>query len=494
MEKREDAYGRPVISLKKAEMVRTWDRIRDAYTTQSEILGKIVRKIKGGMIVDLGGPDSILEEGKGLAEAFMPASQIGYPPVKDLDSVVGQVVPLRVIEFEPKRNIVVSWRLVIEDEVKKKREELLNRITVGDVLKGTVKNMTRFGAFIDLGGIDGLLHIGDITWGRLERVEDALKVGEQMDVKVLAFNREKEQISLGLKQMEPHPWENIREKYPVDSTPAGKVTGILPYGAFVELEPGIEGLIHVSEMSWTEKIRHPREVLKVGDVVRVRVLSIDEEKRKLSLGLKQIQPNPWAQAKEKYPPGTRLTGTVTHLAPFGAFVRLEEGIEGMIHVSDISWTKRLRHPGQVLKVGNQVEAVVLEVNVKAEKISLGLKQKSKNPYGKYFVGSNVQGKVVHLTNFGAFVELEPGIKGLIHISQAAKGKVKDIKEVLRVGDRVWARIIRADPQQMIIDLSIKEYIKAQERAEMEKYIEQEIPGATLGEIISEKMNNSEDEE
>ncbi len=494
LEKREDAYGRPVISLKKAEMVRTWDRIRDAYTTQSEILGKIVRKIKGGMIVDLGGPDSILEEGKGLAEAFMPASQIGYPPVKDLDSVVGQVVPLRVIEFEPKRNIVVSWRLVIEDEVKKKREELLNRITVGDVLKGTVKNMTRFGAFIDLGGIDGLLHIGDITWGRLERVEDALKVGEQMDVKVLAFNREKEQISLGLKQMEPHPWENIREKYPVDSTPAGKVTGILPYGAFVELEPGIEGLIHVSEMSWTEKIRHPREVLKVGDVVRVRVLSIDEEKRKLSLGLKQIQPNPWAQAKEKYPPGTRLTGTVTHLAPFGAFVRLEEGIEGMIHVSDISWTKRLRHPGQVLKVGNQVEAVVLEVNVKAEKISLGLKQKSKNPYGKYFVGSNVQGKVVHLTNFGAFVELEPGIKGLIHISQAAKGKVKDIKEVLRVGDRVWARIIRADPQQMIIDLSIKEYIKAQERAEMEKYIEQEIPGATLGEIISEKMNNSEDEE
>ncbi|NIM04026.1 30S ribosomal protein S1 [bacterium] len=494
LEKREDALGRPIISLKKAEMVRTWDRISDAYTTQREILGKIVKKIKGGMMVDLGGPDSILEEGKGLAEAFMPASQVGYPPVKDLDSVIGQVVPLRVIEFKPQRNIVVSWRLVIEDEVKRKREELLNRIAIGDVLKGSVKNITRFGAFIDLGGIDGLLHIGDITWGRLQKVGDALKVGEQLDVKVLAFNREKEQISLGLKQLEPHPWENIREKYPVDSTPTGRVTTILPYGAFVELEPGIEGLIHVSEMSWTERIRHPREVLKVGDVVKVRVLNIDEKNKKLSIGLKQIEPNPWAQAKEKYPPGTRLTGTITHITPFGAFVKLEEGIEGMIHVSDISWTKRLKHPGQVLKVGNQVEAVVLDINVEAEKISLGLKQKSKNPYEKYFVGSNVRGKVVHLTNFGAFVELEPGIKGLIHISQAAKGKIKDIKEVLKVGDRVWARIIRVDPQQMIIDLSVKEYIKAQEKAEMEKYIEQEIPGATLGEIISEKLDNSENEE
>ena len=494
LEKREDGFGRPLISFKKAEMVRTWDRIRDAYATQKEILGKIVKRVKGGMMVDLGGPVSIPGEGKGLAEAFMPGSQVGYPPVKDLDGLIGQVVPLRIIEFKPKKNIVVSWRLVIEDEVKKKREELLTKINVGVVLKGTVKNITKFGAFIDLGGIDGLLHIGDISWGRLEKVEDALKVGEQLDVKVLAFSREKEQISLGLKQLEPHPWENIREKYPVDSTPIGKVTGILPYGAFVELEPGIEGLIHVSEMSWTEKIKHPREVLKIGDMVKVRVLSIDEQNRKLSLGLKQIQPNPWAQAKEKYPPGTRLTGTVTHLAPFGAFVKLEEGIEGMIHVSDISWTKRLKHSGQVLKEGNQVEAVVLDIDVEAQKISLGLKQKSKNPYEKYLVGSNVQGKVVHLTNFGAFVELEPGIEGLIHISQVAKGKVKDIKDVLKVGDKVWAKIIKADSQQMIIDLSIKEYIKAQERAEIEKYIEQEIPKTTLGEIISEKLDNSENEE
>ena len=494
LEKREDGFGRPLISFKKAEMVRTWDRIRDAYTTQKEILGKIVKKVKGGMMVDLGGPISISEEGTGLAEAFMPASQAGYPPVKNLDSVIGQVVPLRIIEFKPKKNIVVSWRLVIEDEVKKKREELLDRIGVGDVLKGTVKNITKFGAFIDLGGIDGLLHIGDISWGRLEKVEDALKVGEQLDVKVLAFDRKKEQISLGLKQLEPHPWENIQQKYPVDSTPTGKVTGILPYGAFVELEPGIEGLVHVSEMSWTERIRHPREVLKVGDMVKVRVLSIHQENRKLSLGLKQIQPNPWAQAKEKYPPGTRITGTVTHLAPFGAFVKLEEGVEGMIHVSDISWTKKLKHPGQVLKQGDGVEAVVLDINVEGEKISLGLKQKSTNPYEKYVVGKNVQGKVVHITDFGAFVNLEPGIEGLIHISQVAKHKVKDIKDVLKVGDKVWARIIKIDPQQMIVDLSIKEYIKAQERAEMEKYIEQEFPKATLGEILSEKLDNSENEE
>jgi len=494
LEKREDTFGRPIISFNKAEMIKTWNRICDAYTTQREILGKIVKKVKGGMTVDLGGPVSIPEEGKGLVEAFMPASQVGYPPVKDLDSVIGRVVPLRIIEFKPKKNIVVSWRLVIEDEVKKKREELLNRINVGDTLRGTIKNITKFGAFIDLGGIDGLLHISDITWGRIKKVENALKVGEQLDVKVLAFNREKEQISLGLKQLEPHPWENIREKYPPDSTPTGKVTGILPYGAFVELEPGIEGLIHVSEMSWTEKIRHPREVLKVGNIVKVRVLNIDEKNRKLSLGLKQIQPNPWAQAKEKYPPGTRLTGTVTHLVPFGAFVKLEEGIEGMIHVSDISWTKRLKHPRQVLKEGERIEAVVLDIDVEAEKISLGLKQKSKNPYEKYVVSSNVQGKIVHLTNFGAFVELEPGIEGLIHISQVARGRVKDIKDVLKVGDKVWAKIIKVDPQQMIIDLSIKEYIKAQERAEIEKYIEQEIPGATLGEIISEKLDNSENEE
>jgi small subunit ribosomal protein S1 len=491
LEKKEDTFGRPIISFNKAELLKTWDKIRDAYTMQKEIFGKIVKKVKGGTMVDLGGTVSVPEEGKGLVEAFMPASQVGYPPVKDLNSVIGQVVPLRIIEFKPNKNIVVSWRLVVEDEVKKKREELLNRINVGDVLKGTVKSITKFGAFIDLGGIDGLLHISDITWGRIKRVEDALKVGEQLDVKVLAFHREKEQISLGLKQLEPHPWENIRDKYPVDSTPSGKVTAILPYGAFVELEPGIEGLIHVSEMSWTEKIRHPREVLKVEDMVKVRLLSIDEKNRKLSLGLKQIQPNPWAQAKEKYPPGTRLTGTVTHLAPFGAFVKLEKGIEGMIHVSDISWTKRLKHPGQVVKEGDQVEAVVLDIDVDAEKISLGLKQKSKNPYEKYLVRSNVRGKVVHLTNFGAFVELEPGIEGLIHISQVAKGRVKDIKDVLKVGNKVWVKIIRVDPQQMIIDLSIKEYIKAQERAEIEKYIEQEIPKATLGEILREKLDNSE---
>jgi len=494
LEKKEDAFGRPLISFEKAEMVKTWDRIRDAYTTQKEILGKILKKIKGGMIVDLGGPVSIPEEGRGLAEAFMPASQVGYPPVKNLDSVIGQVVPLRIIEFKPNKNIVVSWRLVIEDEVKRKREELLDRIAAGDILKGTVKNITKFGAFIDLGGIDGLLHIGDITWGRLEKVEDALKVGEQLDVKVLAFNREKEQISLGLKQLEPHPWENIQQKYPVDSTPTGKVKGILPYGAFVELEPGIEGLVHVSEMSWTERIRHPREVLKIGDIVKVRVLSIDEQNRKLSLGLKQIQPNPWAQAKEKYPPGTRITGTVTHLAPFGAFVKLEEGIEGMIHVSDMSWTKKLKHPRQVLKEGDRVEAAVLDIDVEGEKISLGLKQKSENPYERYVVGSDVQGKVVHITNFGAFVKLEQGIEGLIHISQMAKHKVKDVKDMLKVGDKVWARIIKIDPQQMIVDLSIKEYIKARERAEMEKYIEQEFPKATLGEILSEKLDNSENEE
>jgi len=493
LEKREDLFGRPLISFKKAEILKTWDRIREAYTTQKEILGKIVRKIKGGMMVNLGESVSTLEEEKGLAEAFMPASQVGYPPVKNLESVIGQVVPLRVIEFKPKKNVVVSWRLVVEDEVKKKRKDLLEKTNIGDVLRGTVKSITKFGAFIDLGGIDGLLHIGNITWGRIKKVEDVLKIGEQLDVKVLAFNRDKEQISLGLKQLEPHPWENIRDRYPVDSTPTGKVTGLLHYGAFVELEPGIEGLIHVSEMSWTEKIRHPREVLKIGDMVKVRVLSIDEEKRKLSLGLKQIQPNPWAQAKEKYPGGTRLTGTVTHLAPFGAFVKLEEGIEGMIHVSDISWTKRLKHPGQVLKEGDQVEAVVLDIDVEAEKISLGLKQKSENPYEKYLVGSNVQGKVTRLANFGAFVELEPGIEGLIHISQAAKGRVKDIKDVLEVGNRVWAKIIRVDPQQMVVDLSIKEYIKAQERAEIEKYIEQEIPKATLGEILSEKLNNQEND-
>jgi len=488
VKKYDSALGGPMVSYKQAIFISDNKAVEQAYNIQSELQVKLKKKIKGGVVVDLKGFTKM------SMEAFMPASHIGYPPIKDINSVLGKTVPARIIEYKSGDNIVVSWRLVVESEVRKKIDDIFNKITIGEILKGKVSKITSFGAFIDIGGIDGLLHISDISWGHIKRVEDALKIGEELDVKVLDFDRGKEKISLGLKQLTPHPWDNIEENYQVGSILSGRVTGITSFGAFVEFAEGIEGMIHVSDMSWTGNVRKPSDILKTGEVVEAKVLKIDKEKRKMSLGLKQIQLNPWAKAKEKYATETILTGTVTHLAAFGAFIKLEDGIEGMMHVSDMSWTRNIRHPNEVLKVGQQVEIVVLNVNVEEERISLGLKQASANPFEKYHPKSNVQGKVTKITKSGAFVELEPEMYGFIHISQVSSRRVEKVEEEIKVGEMVWATIVKVESKNKVIELSIKEYYKSQERAEVNKYVNQEDSnGTTIGDILKAKKEEEEKE-
>lgn len=488
VKKYDSALGGPMVSYKQAIFISDNKAVEQAYNIQSELQVKLKKKIKGGVVVDLKGFTKM------SMEAFMPTSHIGYPPIKDINSVLGKTVPARIIEYKSGDNIVVSWRLVVESEARKKIDDIFNKITIGEILKGKVSKITSFGAFIDIGGIDGLLHISDISWGHIKRVEDVLKIGEELDVKVLDFDRGKEKISLGLKQLTPHPWDNIEENYQVGSILSGRVTGITSFGAFVEFAEGIEGMIHVSDMSWTGNVRKPSDILKTGEVVEAKVLKIDKEKRKMSLGLKQIQLNPWAKAKEKYATETILTGTVTHLAAFGAFIKLEDGIEGMMHVSDMSWTRNIRHPNEVLKVGQQVEIVVLNVNVEEERISLGLKQASANPFEKYHVKSNVQGKVTKITKSGAFVELEPEIHGFIHISQVSSRRVEKVEEEIKVGEMVWATIVKVESKNKVIELSIKEYYKSQERAEVNKYVNQEDSnGTTIGDILKAKKEEEEKE-
>lgn len=474
--------GHPFISYRKARAIRAWEYIQKNYETQTIINGKITKRTKGGVAVNLKG-----------VEVFMPASQVGYPPQKNLDEVIGRVVPLRIIEFDRKRrNVVVSWRIVVETEVKEKRGELLEKISVGDVVWGRVRNITNFGAFVDLGGIDGLLRIDDISWGRVNKAGDFLKKGQEIEVKIIDFNREREQIALGLKQLLPYPWENVEEKYPIESIITGRVTGITNYGAFVELEEGVEGLIHIGDMSWANDVKHPKDILKTGNMVRVKILKVEKEQHRISLGLKQVKPNPWVEIKDKYPAGTRITRRVTNITSFGAFLEVEEGIEGLLHVSDISWTKKIKHPAQVLKRGEQVEVVVLNVDVNEEKISLGLKQKSANPYDKYHIGDNVCGKVVKILKNGAFVFLEPEIKGFIHISQVSMRRADNVRDVLGPGEKVWSKIKKVDQNEKQIDLSVKEYLKERERKEIEKYINQESQRITLGEILKEQMDSYEE--
>ena len=482
IEGRRDGDGYPIISYKKAKVIKGWKYIEENYQTQMVIEGKILRRVKGGVAVDIKG-----------VEVFMPVSQVGYPPCKNLDEVLGWTVPLRIIEFgKNKRNIIVSWRIVVETEVREKRKALLDKISIGDIIWGKVENITNFGAFINLGGIDGLLRINDISWGRIRRIEDVLKIGQEIKVKIIDFNKEKEQITLGLKQLLPHPWENIDERYAQSSLVSGKVVGMTNYGAFVELEEGLEGLIHIGDMSWANDVRHPKDILKIGDIVKVKILRIDKKKQKIALGLKQVTPNPWVELKNKYPKGCRITRKITHITSFGAFVEIEDAIEGLLHISDISWTKRIKHPTQVLKVGEQIEVAVLNVDVKEEKISLGFKQKSFNPYDKYRKGSDVCGNVVRIVKNGAFISLEPEIKGFVHISQISPKKIENVKDILNLGEKVWVKIRSVDQSEKRIDLSIKNYIKEQEKQEIEKYINQESQTITLGEILKEQIEDSED--
>ncbi len=452
LESLEDNEGMVRISKEKADKLRNWENIVSNYQEGDMIEGTITRQVKGGMMVNIG------------IEAFLPASQIDIRYVKDKEGLVGKQFSFKIIKINTERhNIVLSRRELLEEKRRRQREQLLSEIAEGDLRTGTVKNITDFGVFIDLGGLDGLLHITDMTWGRISHPSELLAVGDQVEVKILNYDRDRQRVSLGLKQKQPNPWESVEEKYPVGKKCQGRVVNIMPYGAFVELEDGVEGLVHVSELSWTRKINHPTEMLAIGDIVEVVVLRIDAAQEKISLGIKQLETNPWTQVAEKYPAGTLVKGKIRNITSYGAFMEIEPGIDGLIYVGDISWTKKITHPSQVLKRGDKLEAKVLSVEPESKKISLGIKQLAEDPWSdiesRIKIGELVEGRVNNITGFGAFVELESGIEGLVHISQISDKPFEKIEEVLSSGDRVKAQVISIDPEERKISLSIKNFLE-----------------------------------
>jgi small subunit ribosomal protein S1 len=448
IEKLEDREGMVILSKEKAEFKQNWDRILTICNEGGIVNGKVKAVVKGGLIVNIG------------VEAFLPASQIDIVPPKNLMGFVGNNYDFKVVKINQERqNIVLSRRELIEQERTEKRQKLLGEMMPGDIRKGTVKNITDFGAFIDLNGLDGLLHITDMSWGRIGHPSEILKVGQDLDVVVLDINKEKERVSLGLKQKLANPWDNIESKFTVGQKVKGKVVNLVPYGAFVELEPGVEGLVHVTELSWTKRIAKPSDVLKQDQDVEAVVLGINKDEQKISLGIRQLEANPWDKALEKYPPGTRVKGKIRNLTSYGAFIELEEGLDGMIHVSDISWTRKINHPSEVLKKGDEVEAQVLEIDKANQRIAVGMKQLAEDPWSnidKYYkVGDLVTGQVTKLASFGAFIGLQHDIDGLVHISQVSEERVDKIKNVLKVGQDVTARVIKIDKGDRRIGLSIK---------------------------------------
>jgi small subunit ribosomal protein S1 len=448
IEKLEDKEGMVVLSKEKAEFKQNWERILTICNEGGTIAGKVKAIVKGGLLVNIG------------VEAFLPASQIDVLTPKNLTQYLGNTYDFKVVKINQERqNIVLSRRELIEQERAERREKLLTEMTPGDIRKGTVKNITDFGAFIDLNGIDGLLHITDMSWGRIGHPSEILKVGQDLDVVVLDINREKGRVSLGLKQKLANPWDTIEEKYPVGAKVKGRVVNLVPYGAFVELEPGVEGLVHVTELSWTKRIAKPSDVLKQDQEIEAVVLGINREEQKISLGLRQLEANPWDQAEAKYPTGTHVKGKIRNLTSYGAFIELEEGLDGMIHVSDMSWTRKINHPSEVLKKGDEVEALVLEVDKANQRIAVGMKQLTPDPWEGidqiYKVGDLVTGNVTKLASFGAFVGLQHEIDGLVHISQISEERIDKIKNVLKVGQEVTARVIKIDRSDRRIGLSIK---------------------------------------
>ena len=473
IERLEDRDGMVVLSKEKAEFKQNWDKILNIAAEGSTVTGRVKAVVKGGLLVNIG------------VEAFLPASQIDITPPKVLTTYVGNSYEFKVVKInQDRQNVVLSRRELIEQERNERRSKLLAEMVPGDIRKGTVKNLTDFGAFIDLNGLDGLLHITDMSWGRIGHPSEMLKVGQELDVVVLDINREKERVSLGLKQKHANPWEDIEQKYTVGVKVKGKVVNLVPYGAFVELEPGVEGLVHVTELSWTKRIAKPSDVLKPDQEIEAVVLGINREEQKISLGIRQLETNPWDSAVEKYPVGTKVKGKVRNLTSYGAFVELEEGIDGMIHVSDISWTRKINHPSEVLKKGDEAEAVVLEIDRENQRIGLGLKQLAVDPWDKidafYKVGDLVTGKVTKLASFGAFIGLEHDIDGLVHISQVSEDRVEKIKNVLKVGQEVTARVIKIDKGDRRIGLSIKaaNYSNEQLKAE-QALLDQLKPGEDL---------------
>lgn len=449
----EDSDGMLVLSKKKADFMRVWDMVNQSYDNGEIVKGKCVRRIKGGIVVDLTGVD-----------AFLPGSQIDVRPIRDFDALIGQTMDFKIVKINNlRKNIVVSHRVLVEEEMKGQREKILEDLQKGQILEGTVKNITDFGVFIDLGGVDGLLHINDLSWGRVAHPSEVVALDEKIKVVVLDFNEDKDRISLGLKQLQPHPWENVESKYPVTSVVRGKVVSISDYGAFVELEKGVEGLIHISEMSWTQHIKHPSKVLAVGEMVDAKVLSIMKDERKISLGLKQLEPDPWQTLSERYPVGSRHTGKVRNLTNFGAFVELEDGIDGLIHISDLSWTKKIRHPGEVVKKGDEIEVIVLNVDRDNRRISLGFKQTQDNPWDffedKYKPGAITGGKVVRLIEKGLIVELPDSVDGFVPMSQLAKENLSKPADGYQIDDELTLSVIEFNKENKKIVLSEKNALK-----------------------------------
>ena len=444
-----DKSGMVNLSKGRADEKLRWDAVLEKYTEGCVVTGIIRSKVRGGLIVDVDGVDS-----------FLPGSQVDVTPVSDVDQYIGQSYDFKVIKISnERRNIIVSRRELVEERLADKKRELLSNIEKDQQRKGRVKNITDFGAFVDLDGLDGLLHITDMSWGRIKHPSEMLKVGQEIDVIILDVDMDRERVSLGLKQATPNPWEDIEGNFPIGSRLRGKVVNLVPYGAFVEIQPGIEGLVHVSEFSWTKRVARASDVLSVGDEVDVVVLSIDSENQKIALGIRQTEDNPWDTVQDRYPVGSRISGKVRNFTTYGAFVELEEGIDGMIHVSDMSWTRKINHPSEVLQKGQEVDAVVLEVNPNDQRISLGLKQASDDPWNtittRFAIGQIVKGNVSKIASFGAFIELEDGVDGLVHISQISDQHVEKVKDVLKVGDEVEARIVKIDSEERRIGLSIK---------------------------------------
>ncbi|WP_246462497.1 30S ribosomal protein S1 [Pelagicoccus albus] len=485
LEKLENKEGNPLLSFDKAEQKKNWENIITKCEEGSIVQGRVKGKVKGGLIVAMG------------VDAFLPASHIDIQPPKNLDQYIGQTYDYKVLKINLERkNIVLSRRELIEEQRASKRRDLLERVNPGDVVKGVVKNITDFGAFIDLDGMDGLLHITDMSWGRISHPSEMLKQGEEIDVMIIEINREKERVSLGLKQTKSNPWQDIEAKYPIGAKVAGKVVNLVPYGAFIEIEEGVEGLVHVTEMSWTKRITKPSELLKVGDEVEAVVLGIQKDEEKISLGIRQLDPNPWDMVVHNYPVGAHVHGKVRNITTYGAFVELEEGIDGMVHVSDMSWTRKINHPSEVLKKADEIDAIVLDVDTNNQRISLGMKQLADDPWedidGRFRIGDVVSGTVSKITSFGAFVELQDHIDGLVHISQISEERVEKIKDVVDIGAEVTARVIKIDREERRLGLSIKaaNYDDSQLAQETATYDNMSDGGdlMNLGDILDQASN------
>lgn len=478
----ENENGMIDLSKDKADMLRAWADISKAAENEEVIEGTVVAKVKGGLSVDIG------------VKAFLPGSQIDLRPVRNMDVYIGKKYKFKVIKFNKKRgNIVLSRRALLEQERETLRNQTLDTMKEGSIVTGLVKNITDYGAFIDLGGMDGLLHITDMSWGRIKHPSELLNVGDEITVKVLKYDNERERVSLGMKQLQPDPWDSVSGKFPIGSKVQGKIVSLTDYGAFVELGEGVEGLIHVSEMSWTKRLKHPSQIVNVGDVVDVQVLEIDTENRRISLGMKQLQPNPWVEMKETYPPGTIIEGEVKSITDFGVFIGIEEGIDGLVHISDFSWTKRINHPSEMFAKGQKVRAVVLGVDIENERFSLGIKQLEADPWAnienKYSVGTQHEVKVVKTADFGVFVELESDIEGLIHISELTTDRINHPDEFIKVGDMLKAEVISIDKEARKIGLSSKLVKLREQKADVDDYVKKATSSSktSFGDIFGDQL-------